>query len=63
MFWDKKGLNTTGKIALTASCAFVLFAALLVAFVIYIKRRENDYDFDFPQDFSCKCYLRKQKRK
>jgi hypothetical protein len=55
MFWDKKGLNTTGKIALAASCAFVLFAALLVAFVIYIKRRENDYDFDFPQDFSCKC--------
>ncbi|KAJ4818204.1 Leucine-rich repeat protein kinase family protein [Rhynchospora pubera] len=52
MFWDKKGLNTTGKIALAASFAFVLFAAALVGFVIYVKRRENDYDFDFPQDFS-----------
>ncbi|KAJ3694455.1 hypothetical protein LUZ60_009935 [Juncus effusus] len=52
MFWDHKGLNKTGKIAIAASCAFILLAVLLVVYIIYLRRGENDYDFDFPQDFS-----------
>lgn len=54
LFWDKGGLNETGKIAIGVSCGVVLIVVLLVIYIVCIRRGPNDYDFDFPQDFTCK---------
>nr|CAD1842400.1 unnamed protein product [Ananas comosus var. bracteatus] len=52
LFWDKGGLNETGKIAIGVSCGVVLIVVLLVIYIVCIRRGPNDYDFDFPQDFT-----------
>lgn len=57
LFWEKGGLNKTGKIALGASFGFVLLVILIVVYILCIRRGPYDYDFDFPQDLTCKYYL------
>ena len=57
LFWEKGGLNKTGKIALGASFGFLLLVVLIVVYILCIRRGPYDYDFDFPQDLTCKFYL------
>lgn len=52
LFWEKGGLNKTGKIALGASFGFVLLVILIVVYILCIRRGPYDYDFDFPQDLT-----------
>ena len=54
LFWEKGGLNKTGKIALGASFGFVLLVILIVVYILCIRRGPYDYDFEFPQDLTCK---------
>jgi hypothetical protein len=54
VFWEKGGLNKSGKIALGVSLGFVLLAILIVVYILCIRRGPYDYDFDFPQDLTCK---------
>lgn len=54
VFWEKGGLNKTGKIALGASFGFVLLVILIVVYILCIRRGPYDYDFEFPQDLTCK---------
>ncbi|CAL9180036.1 unnamed protein product [Musa hybrid cultivar] len=49
LFWDKRGLSTAGKIAIGLSCAFVVIVLLLI-YLFCIRRQNDDYDFEFPQD-------------
>lgn len=50
LFWENGGLSTKGKIAIGISCGVVFCLMLLVLYIIYVRRRRNDYDFGFPQD-------------
>uniref|UniRef100_A0A0E0BWW3 Malectin-like domain-containing protein n=2 Tax=Oryza TaxID=4527 RepID=A0A0E0BWW3_9ORYZ len=52
LFWEKGGLNRTGKIALGASLGFVLLVTLIVVYILCIRRGPYDYDFEFPQDLT-----------
>ncbi|KAG2595790.1 receptor-like protein 4 [Panicum virgatum] len=52
LFWEKGGLNKTGKIALGASFGFVLLVILIVVYILCIRRGPYDYDFEFPQDLT-----------
>ncbi|KAL6190272.1 hypothetical protein ACLB2K_036670 [Fragaria x ananassa] len=50
LFWENGGLSTKGKIAIGISCGVILCLMLLVLYIIYVRRRRNDYDFGFPHD-------------
>lgn len=50
LFWENGGLSTKGKIAIGISCGVVFCLMLLMLYIIYVRRRRNDYDFGFPQD-------------
>lgn len=50
LFWENGGLSTKGKIAIGISCGVIFCLMLLMLYIIYIRRRRNDYDFGFPQD-------------
>ncbi|CAL9147496.1 unnamed protein product [Musa hybrid cultivar] len=52
LFWDKQGLSAAGKIAIGLSCAFILIMLLLL-YLFCIRRRSDDYNFEFPQDLVC----------
>ncbi|XP_062192538.1 receptor-like protein 4 isoform X2 [Phragmites australis] len=52
LFWEKGGLNKTGKIALGASFGFLLLVILIVVYILCIRRGPYDYDFEFPQDLT-----------
>lgn len=52
LFWEKGGLNKTGKIALGASLGFLLLVILVVVYILCIRRGQYDYDFEFPQDLT-----------
>jgi hypothetical protein len=54
VFWEKGGLNKIGKIALGVSLGFVLLVILIVVYILCIRRGPYDYDFEFPQDLTCK---------
>ncbi|XP_020097400.1 putative leucine-rich repeat receptor-like serine/threonine-protein kinase At2g14440 isoform X2 [Ananas comosus] len=45
-------IDLSGKIAIGVSCGVVLIVVLLVIYIVCIRRGPNDYDFDFPQDFT-----------
>ncbi|WOL02825.1 putative LRR receptor-like serine/threonine-protein kinase [Canna indica] len=49
LFWDKRGLSTAGKVAIGLSCVFFVMLLLLI-YLFCIKRHNDDYDFEFPQD-------------
>ncbi|CAM0878568.1 unnamed protein product [Alopecurus aequalis] len=46
LFWEKGGLNKTGKIALGASFALLLLVILIVVYIVCIRRGPYDYDFE-----------------
>ncbi|WVZ72174.1 hypothetical protein U9M48_020676 [Paspalum notatum var. saurae] len=52
LFWEKGGLNKTGKIALGASFGFLLLIIFIVVYILCIRRGPYDYDFEFPQDLT-----------
>ncbi|XP_073365973.1 receptor-like protein 4 isoform X3 [Aegilops tauschii subsp. strangulata] len=52
LFWEKGGLNKTGKIALGASFGLLLLVILIVVYIVCIRRGPYDYDFEFPQDLT-----------
>ncbi|KAK3160305.1 hypothetical protein QOZ80_1BG0057750 [Eleusine coracana subsp. coracana] len=52
VFWEKGGLNKTGKIALGVSSGFVLLVIFIVVYILCIRRGPYDYDFEFPQDLT-----------
>ncbi|XP_073000097.1 receptor-like protein 4 isoform X2 [Typha latifolia] len=52
LFWEKGGLNKTGKIAIGVSCGVFLILLFLAIYIFCLRRGPNDYDFDFPQDFT-----------
>ncbi|XP_051146277.1 receptor-like protein 4 [Andrographis paniculata] len=50
LLWGKNGrLSTGGKVAIGISC-LIIFSALLLGIVYYIKKRRNDYDFGLPNE-------------
>ncbi|XP_042502086.1 receptor-like protein 4 [Macadamia integrifolia] len=50
LFWGKDGLSTAGKIAIGLSTLVILSIILLVIYICFIRKGENDYDFALPQD-------------
>ncbi|KAJ4960106.1 hypothetical protein NE237_020016 [Protea cynaroides] len=50
LFWGKDGLSTAGKIAIGLSSVVVLSIIVLVIYICFIRKGENDYDFGLPQD-------------
>nr|AFK44650.1 unknown [Lotus japonicus] len=51
MFWENGKLSTGGKIAIGVSCLLV-FCVILLLVYIYIRRRNNDYDFALPHELT-----------
>ncbi|KZV30469.1 putative leucine-rich repeat receptor-like protein kinase [Dorcoceras hygrometricum] len=49
LIWGKHGLSTGAKVAIALLC-LVIFAGLLFGLYIYIRRRQNDYDFGLPHE-------------
>ncbi|XP_043717052.1 receptor-like protein 4 [Telopea speciosissima] len=50
LFWGNDGLSTAGKIAIGLSTVIILSIILLVIYICFVRKGENDYDFALPQD-------------